>query len=129
MFGRRDKETRRLPLRRKVLFRKPGRDDQDVGFTSNVSLFGMFVETSRPHRPGVHLELEVEDQGRTYVLMATVRHSRLVHAADAADPGSGMGLEFDRPVQIFAPRKSDVSTAQPASRTQTSGSRVLWRRR
>ena len=90
--------TRRRSLRRhrrlQVHFWRRGDPQAYVGYTTNISLTGMFLATNSPQPPGTRLRVEVTDGARGFVVEGVVAHARKVRSDMVRMSQPGMGVRF-----------------------------------
>jgi len=89
----RRRATRRA-RRVQVHFWKQGEPTPCVGYTTNISMTGMFVATNSPLPSGARIRIEVMDRDRGFMVEGVVVHARKVRAELAAVRQSGMGVRF-----------------------------------
>jgi hypothetical protein len=65
-----------------------------TGYTTNVSMTGLFIATSRPLPAGERLRIEVVHPERGFVVEGVVAHARKYPAELARLQQSGMGVRF-----------------------------------
>jgi hypothetical protein len=68
-----------------------------MGFTRNISLTGLFLQTNMPLPPGTILHMEVTFPDRTFRLRGRVVWSKKVPAQLAHVLECGMGIRFVQP--------------------------------
>jgi len=90
--------SRRRAARRarrvQVHFWKHGEATSYVGYTTNISMTGMFVATNSPLPPGARIRVEVVERDRGFMVEGVVAHARKVRAEPARVTRSGMGVRF-----------------------------------
>ncbi len=90
--------TRRRNLRRhrrlQVHFWKRGDSQVYPGYTTNISLTGMFLATNSPQPPGTRLRIEVTDGARGFMVEGVVAHARKVRSDMVRMSQPGMGVRF-----------------------------------
>ena len=90
--------TRRRNLRRhrrlQVHFWRQGESRAYPGYTTNISLTGMFLATNSPQPPGTRLRIEVSDGARGFVVEGVVAHARKVRSDMIRMSQPGMGVRF-----------------------------------
>jgi Tfp pilus assembly protein PilZ len=90
--------TRRRATRRarrvQVHFWKQGELTTYVGYSTNISMTGMFVATNSPMPSGTRVRVEVIDRDRGFMVEGVVAHARKVGAEMARLTQSGMGVRF-----------------------------------
>jgi len=85
----------RRPRRVQVQFWKRGEPAAYVGYTTNISMTGMFVATNSPVAQGTRVRVEVMDRDRGFMVEGVVAHARRVQGDLARVLGhSGMGVRF-----------------------------------
>lgn len=84
----------RRPRRVQVHFWKKGEPTSYVGYTTNISMTGMFVATNSPLPPGSRLRVEIVDRDRGFMVEGVVAHARKVRGDLARISQSGMGVRF-----------------------------------
>ena len=84
----------RRPRRVQVHFWKQGEPAPFVGYTTNISMTGMFVATNRPLAPGLRIRVEVIDRNRGFMVEGVVAHARKIRGEMARVSQSGMGVRF-----------------------------------
>jgi Tfp pilus assembly protein PilZ len=89
----RRRATRRA-RRVQVHFWKQGEPTAYVGYTTNISMTGMFVATNSPMPSGTRIRVEVIDRDRGFMVEGVVAHARKVRSELAAITQSGMGVRF-----------------------------------
>jgi Tfp pilus assembly protein PilZ len=89
----RRRATRRA-RRVQVHFWKRGEPTAYVGYTTNISMTGMFVATNSPMPSGTRIRVEVIDRDRGFMIEGVVAHARKVRSELAAITQSGMGVRF-----------------------------------
>jgi Tfp pilus assembly protein PilZ len=88
----RRRSTRR-PRRVSVQFWKQGDPHPFPGFTTNISMTGMFIGTRSPLPPGTRLRIEVLSE-RGFVVEGLVVHAHKIAPEMAQIAQSGMGVRF-----------------------------------
>jgi PilZ domain len=90
--------TRRRSLRRprrlQVHFWKRGDPQVYPGYTTNISLTGMFLATNSPQAPGSRLRIEVTDGARGFMVEGVVAHARKIRGDMMRMSQPGMGIRF-----------------------------------
>ena len=84
----------RRPRRVQVHFWKRGEPAPFVGYTTNISMTGMFVATNSPMSPGARIRVEVIDRDRGFMVEGVVAHARKIRGELARVSQSGMGVRF-----------------------------------
>lgn len=84
----------RRPRRVQVNFWKRGDTTTYVGYTTNISMTGMFVATNSPMAGGSRIRIEVVDRDRGFMIEGVVAHARKVRAELVRVTQSGMGVRF-----------------------------------
>src|SRR3954468_22204295 len=89
----RRRATRR-PRRVQVHFWRQGDPTAYIGYTTNISLTGMFVATNSPVSSGSRVRVEVIDRDRGFMVEGVVAHARRSPVELARLNQSGMGIRF-----------------------------------
>ncbi len=84
----------RRPRRVQVHFWKQGEPTSYVGYTTNISMTGMFVATNSPMPPASRIRVEVIDRDRGFMVEGVVAHARRIRGELARVSQSGMGVRF-----------------------------------
>ncbi|MFL6193942.1 MAG: PilZ domain-containing protein [Thermoanaerobaculia bacterium] len=84
----------RRPRRVQVHFWRQGEPTSYVGYTTNISLTGMFIATNSPMPSGARVRVEVVDRDRGFMVEGVVAHARKMQAELARLNASGMGVRF-----------------------------------
>lgn len=84
----------RRPRRVQVHFWRQGDPTAHIGYTTNISLTGMFVATNSPLASGVRIRVEVVDRDRGFMVEGVVAHARKSPPELARLNHSGMGIRF-----------------------------------
>lgn len=84
----------RRPRRVQVQFWKRGEPHAYPGYTTNISLTGMFVATRSPSPPGTRLRIEVLEGDRGFMVEGVVAHARKVRGELMRLSQPGMGVRF-----------------------------------
>jgi len=84
----------RRPRRVQVHFWKQGDSTSYVGYTTNISLTGMYIATNSPIASGSRIRIEVVDRDRGFMVEGVVAHARKMQAELARLGQSGMGVRF-----------------------------------
>jgi hypothetical protein len=77
-----------------VQFWKRGEPHAFPGYTTNISLTGMFIATRSPQPPGTRLRIEVLEAERGFVIEGVVAHARKVRGEMMHVSQPGMGIRF-----------------------------------
>jgi Tfp pilus assembly protein PilZ len=78
-----------------VSFWKRGDPTTYIGYTTNISMTGMFVATNSPMAGGSRIRIEVvADRDRGFMVEGVVAHARKVRAELVRVTQSGMGVRF-----------------------------------
>lgn len=90
--------SRRRAVRRarrvQVHFWKRGEPTPYAGYTTNISMTGMFIATNSPMPRGSRIRIEVMDQDRGFMMEGVVAHARKMRGDMARLNQSGMGVRF-----------------------------------
>jgi PilZ domain len=84
----------RRPRRVQVHFWRQGDPAAYIGYTTNISLTGMFVATNSPLSSGARVRVEVIDRDRGFMVEGVVAHARKSPPELARLNQSGMGIRF-----------------------------------
>lgn len=84
----------RRPRRLQVHFWRQGDPAAYVGYTTNISLTGMYIATNSPVSSGARIRVEVVDRERGFMVEGVVAHARKMPAELARLGQSGMGVRF-----------------------------------
>ncbi|HEX6864183.1 MAG TPA: PilZ domain-containing protein [Thermoanaerobaculia bacterium] len=84
----------RRPRRVQVQFWKRGEPHAYPGYTTNISLTGMFIGTRSPFPPGTRLRIEVPEGDRGFMVEGVVAHARKVRGELMRLSQPGMGVRF-----------------------------------
>ncbi|HYX22989.1 MAG TPA: PilZ domain-containing protein [Thermoanaerobaculia bacterium] len=84
----------RRPRRVQVNFWRRGEPTPYVGYTTNISMTGMFIATNSPLAGGTRIRIEVADRDRGFMVEGVVAHARKIHSDLARVSQSGMGVRF-----------------------------------
>lgn len=84
----------RRPRRVQVQFWKRGEPHTYPGYTTNISLTGMFIGTNSPLPPGTRLRVEVLEGNRGFMVEGVVAHARRVRGEMMRLSQPGMGVRF-----------------------------------
>jgi hypothetical protein len=84
----------RRPRRVQVHFWRQGDPATYVGYTTNISLTGMFIATNNPVPSGSRIRVEVIDRDRGFMVEGLVAHARKMQPEMARLNQSGMGVRF-----------------------------------
>jgi hypothetical protein len=77
-----------------VQFWKRGEPHAHPGYTTNISLTGMFIGTNSPLPPGTRLRVEVLEGSRGFMVEGVVAHARKVRGDMMRLSQPGMGVRF-----------------------------------
>lgn len=77
-----------------VQFWKRGEPHAYPGYTTNISLTGMFVATRNPLPPGTRLRVEILEGDRGFMVEGVVAHARVVRGELMRLTQPGMGVRF-----------------------------------
>jgi hypothetical protein len=77
-----------------VQFWKRGEPHAYPGYTTNISLTGMFIGTRSPLPPGTRLRIEVLEGDRGFMVEGVVAHARKVRGEMMRLSQPGMGVRF-----------------------------------
>jgi len=89
-----DRVSPRRPRRVQVQFWKRGEPHPFPGYTTNISMTGMFIAARNPFPPGTRLRIEVLEGDRGFVIEGVVAHARKVPAEMIRVSTPGMGIRF-----------------------------------
>jgi hypothetical protein len=84
----------RRPRRVQVNFWRQGDPAPHIGYTTNISLTGMFIATNGPLPSGARIRIEVVDRERGFMMEGVVAHARKMQPELARLNQSGMGVRF-----------------------------------
>jgi Tfp pilus assembly protein PilZ len=84
----------RRPRRVQVHFWRRGDPAAYTGYTTNISLTGMFIATNSPVPSGTRIRVEVIDRDRGFTVEGVVAHARKMQPELARLNQSGMGVRF-----------------------------------
>lgn len=84
----------RRPRRVQVQFWRHGEPTAYVGYTTNISMTGMFIATNSPMPSGARIRVEVVDRDRGFMVEGVVAHARKMRSDLARLSQSGMGVRF-----------------------------------
>lgn len=84
----------RRPRRVQVHFWRYGDPTAYVGYTTNISLTGMYIATNNPIASGSRIRVEVVDRDRGFMVEGVVAHARKMQMELARLGQSGMGVRF-----------------------------------
>jgi hypothetical protein len=84
----------RRPRRVQVQFWKRGEPHAHPGYTTNISMTGMFLATNSPQVPGTRLRIEVLEGDRGFVVEGVVAHARKTRGDMMRLSHPGMGIRF-----------------------------------
>jgi hypothetical protein len=77
-----------------VHFWRHGDPTSHTGYTTNISLTGMFIATNSPVPSGARIRVEVIDRDRGFMVEGRVAHARKMQPELAQLNQSGMGVRF-----------------------------------
>jgi hypothetical protein len=83
----------RRPRRVQVRFWKQGESTPFAGYTTNISMTGMFIATNSPMPSGSRIRIEILGE-HGFMLEAVVAHARKIRGDLARVSQSGMGVRF-----------------------------------
>ena len=75
-------------------FWKQGEPTSYIGYTTNISMTGMFIATNSPMPSGARVRIEVADRDRGFMVEGVVAHARKIRGELARISQSGMGVRF-----------------------------------
>ncbi|HEY0510587.1 MAG TPA: PilZ domain-containing protein [Thermoanaerobaculia bacterium] len=84
----------RRPRRVQVQFWRQGDPTSHVGYTTNISMTGMFIATNSPIVSGARIRVEVIDRERGFMVEGVVAHARKIQLELTRVHQSGMGVRF-----------------------------------
>ena len=84
----------RRPRRVQVQFWKRGEPHAYPGYTTNISLTGMFIGTRSPLPPGTRLRIEILEGDRGFMVEGVVAHARQIRGELMRLTQPGMGVRF-----------------------------------
>jgi Tfp pilus assembly protein PilZ len=84
----------RRPRRVQVHFWRHGEPTSYIGYTTNISMTGMFIATNSPMPMGVRVRVEIVDRDRGFMVEGVVAHARKMRSDLARLNQSGMGVRF-----------------------------------
>ena len=84
----------RRPRRVQVQFWKRGEPHTYPGYTTNISLTGMFIASRNPFAPGTRLRIEVLEGNRGFMVEGVVAHARSIRGELMRLSQPGMGIRF-----------------------------------
>lgn len=84
----------RRPRRVQVQFWRRGEPQAYTGYTTNISMTGMFLATNSPQPPGTRLRIEVIDGLHGFMVEGVVAHARKVRGDMMRLTHPGMGIRF-----------------------------------
>ncbi|MEO8504145.1 MAG: PilZ domain-containing protein [Acidobacteriota bacterium] len=97
------RQSVRHPRRVQVAFWKPGETAHSFsGYTTNISVTGMFIGTNTPLARGSRVRIEVLDQQRGFLVEAVVTHSIKAPQQLQAVRQSGMGVRLLKVEELIA---------------------------
>lgn len=115
------RHTRRV----QVAFWKPGESAHSFsGYTTNISVTGMFIGTNTPLARGSRLRIEVLDPQRGFLVEAVVTHSIKAPQQLQAVRQSGMGVRLLKVEELIANFLDGGIRQQQAMTSQTQMGRV-----
>lgn len=85
---------KRFKKRLQVRFWREGDDHPHPGYTTNVSMEGMFVATNAPVSPNERVKVEILDEERGFVVHGNVVHAARVSPLLAKLRQAGMGIRL-----------------------------------
>ncbi|HSS75548.1 MAG TPA: PilZ domain-containing protein [Thermoanaerobaculia bacterium] len=88
------RQSVRRPRRVQVSFWRRGESTPYVGYTTNISMTGMFIATNSPMGGGSRIRVEVVDRDRGFMVEGVVAHARKISGEMARISLSGMGVRF-----------------------------------
>lgn len=106
----------RRARRVQVQFWKRGEPHAYPGYTTNISLTGMFIGTRSPFAPGTRLRIEVLEGDRGFMVEGVVAHARKVPGELMLRNQPGMGVRFlsvEDLVRELVPSGYDQEELQP----------------
>jgi hypothetical protein len=77
-----------------VSFWRRGEPTPYIGYTTNISMTGMFIATNSPVAGGSRIRVEVVDRNRGFMVEGVVAHARKLGGDLARVSLSGMGVRF-----------------------------------
>jgi Tfp pilus assembly protein PilZ len=77
-----------------VNFWRRGEPTPYVGYSTNISMTGMFIATNSPMAGGTRIRIEVVDRDRGFMVEGVVAHARKIRGDLARINQSGMGVRF-----------------------------------
>lgn len=75
-------------------FWRRGEPTAYIGYTTNISMTGMFIATNSPMAGGSRIRVEVVDRDRGFMVEGVVAHARKIRGDLARVSLSGMGVRF-----------------------------------
>jgi hypothetical protein len=93
-FSMSNRVSPRRPRRVQVQFWKRDEPHPFPGYTTNISMTGMFIATRSPYPPGTRLRIEVLEGDRGFVIEGAVVHARKVRGEMMRLTTPGMGIRF-----------------------------------
>jgi Tfp pilus assembly protein PilZ len=88
------RQSVRRPRRVQVSFWRRGEPTPYIGYTTNISVTGMFIATNSPLAGGSRIRVEVVDRDRGFMVEGVVVHARKISADMTRISLSGMGVRF-----------------------------------
>lgn len=88
------RRSARRARRLQVHFWKRGDPQAYPGYTTNISLTGMFLATNSPQSPGTRLRVEISDGERGFMVEGVVAHARRIRGDLMRMSQPGMGVRF-----------------------------------
>src|SRR5258708_30760318 len=82
------------PRRVQVSFWRRGEPNAYIGYTTNISMTGMFIATNSPMAGGSRIRVEVVDRDRGFMVEGVVAHARKISVDMTRISTSGMGVRF-----------------------------------
>lgn len=101
---------KRYKKRLQVRFWREGEEQPHSGYTTNVSMEGMFVATNTPVTPNERVRVEILDETRGFVVQGTVVHAARVSPLLMKLRQAGMGIRLlgiDEMIGALVGRKSE----------------------
>lgn len=88
------RRSARRPRRLQVQFWKRGEPQPYPGYTTNLSVTGMFLATNSAQPPGTRLRIEILEGDRGFMVEGVVAHARKIHGDMMRLNQPGMGIRF-----------------------------------